>query len=523
VSDSNGGMIGGIVGFVIIGIVVIFTAIVATLVMLIFGSDQNRQNASQDTAKQEIPFQAMYQEVVSTHPNVPWTILAAVHYYSPEYEKHKTALNSGADVSLAGKDPKILALINKYARERGLDPILIAAMIQQESGWNPTANSGAVSECGRGARGLMQVMPCHFKPPLNADRDGYNPEINIQLGTKIIKSCLNQFGDTKKALMCYNGGPGYNPNNPETKQYPVKVLSHYEKFKGENKATPVDTTTEKDDKNKVTMATVKKWLEDKAKQLGEQVRLHSDSSRSTGQCVKTAKQKKEKEGMTIGTFTLPLSCAIFNTAPDKYTASDDDTWNYVQMVELKSRDYMGVDGPVAYGNLVMAGGTLPMPVPMKIDVRSTFGCRTHPKTGEVGSFHWGDDIAVPSFTPVLSVADGRVTKVKTDTMIGYQVIIEHGPTALLKNGKPTTGDLRTRYLHMMSVSVKEGQQVTKGQIIAKSGGDPNIQKIYLSTGPHLHFETYINGKVVNPYPLLTGKDDGSDLTCAKAKAAMGIN
>lgn len=511
-NKGSGGTIAGIATSIVLIIVIGFVAVLAAFVMIIFGGDQNRQNDSQ-SEKQEIPFQAMYQEVVATYPSVPWTILAAVHYYSPEYTKHKTALSSGADVSLKGKDPKVLELINKYARERGLDPILIAAMIQQESKWNPTANSGAVSDCGVGARGLMQVMPCHFKAPLNADRDGYNPEINIQLGTKIIKDCMKQFKDLRKSLMCYNGGPGYNPDNSQTKQYPGLVLSHYEKFKAENQATPVTTNTDKDENNKdkVTMETVKKWLEAKAKQISEQVRLQSDSARSTGQCVKTAKQKKEKEGMTIGTFTLPLSCAIFNTAPEKYTASDDDTWNYVQMVELKSREYMGTDGPVSYGNLVMAGGLLPMPVPMKIQVNSSYGCRIHP-VKKVWRFHYGDDIPVPSYTPVLSVADGKVTVVKNDTLIGYQVKIDHGPTALLKNGKPTVAKLETRYLHMMSVSVKVGQQVTKGQIIAKSGGDPKIQKIVLSTGAHLHFETYINGEVVNPYPLLTGKDDGPNLT-----------
>lgn len=502
----------GIAGTIILAIVVGFVSVLAGFIMIIFGGDQNRKG-DQNSEKQEIPFQAMYQEVAGSYPSVPWTILAAVHYYSPEYTKHKTALNSGADVSLKGKDPQVLSLINKYAKERGLDPILIAAMIQQESGWNTTANSGAVSDCGVGARGLMQVMPCHFKAPLNADRDGYNPEINIQLGTKIIKSCIDQFKDLRKALMCYNGGAGYNPDNAETKAYPGKVLSHYEKFKAENQATPVntDTDTDENNKDKVTMATVKKWLDAKAKQIAGQVRLLSDETKSTGQCVKTAKLKKEKEGMTIGTFTLPLSCAIFNTAPDKYTASDESTWDYVQMVELKSREYMGTDGPVAYGNLVMAGGLLPMPVPMKIQVNSSFGCRIHPKK-KVWRFHYGDDIPVPSFTPVLSVADGKVTVVKNDTIVGYQVKIDHGPTALLKDGKPTVAKLETRYLHMMSVSVKVGQQVTKGQIIAKSGGDPDIQKIELSTGPHLHFETYINGEVVNPYPLLTGKDDGPDLT-----------
>jgi murein DD-endopeptidase MepM/ murein hydrolase activator NlpD len=509
-SKAFGYAIVGIIAFFFIGIF-----IVISIVPMILGGNNNYHYNTEMAEEKEIPFQSMYQEVAAKYPSVPWNILAAVHYYSPEYENHKKALNTGADVSLKGKDPQVLAIVNKWAKQRNLDAVLVAALIQAESSWNRTANSGAVSDCGVGARGYMQVMPCNFSSMgYNADRDGFNPEINIEVGTKVLADCFRQFKETRKALMCYNGGPGGVSNPyPETVKYPGRVLGYYEQFKNENQATPV-TKPEEDNKNTVTMATVKKWLETKAEQLAGQVRLQSDETKTTGQCTKTAKQKKEKDGMRIGTFSFPLSCAIFNTAPDKYTSTDDVTWDYVQKVEVLASEYIGGNGTVQFGNLVMAGGTLPMPTTTKVTIPgggSRFGCRVHPTEGYV-KFHYGVDMPIPTGSAVVAVADGTVIQSTNDGLIGHALKIDHGPTNMSVNGAPKTVNFKSRYLHMVSVSVKVGQKVTKGQIIAKSGG---AQGIKYSTGAHLHFEVYFNDQVGNPYPLLTGQNDSPDLSCKK--------
>jgi murein DD-endopeptidase MepM/ murein hydrolase activator NlpD len=496
-----------IAALVLILLVGVFIQLILTVITSILGGDQAQK---EEQKNQDIPFQALYQEVAKKYPSVPWTILAAVHKYSDVYDIHMTAL-SGTAATLKGKDKEVLDLIDKYAKPKGIDPLLVAGLIQQESNWDPKARSGATG-CGNGARGLMQVMPCHFESKkLNADTDGYDPEQNIKLGTEILASCIKQFVATDVALACYNGGPGavkngQVPSSPkETAEYPGKVLGYYHQFQNESSATEVS----KDDKNKVSMDDVKKWLDKTAKSLAEQVRLQSDSSRSSGTCTKTAKQKREK-GATLGTFSYPVTCAVFYTAPPKESSNDDATWEYTERVEKKSQEYLGDNGPASFGNLVMAGGALPMPTTAKISISSKFGCRIHPVTG-VYKFHYGDDIPIPTGTPVISVMDGKVEYSKNDNLIGHSVMIDHGKVTVSVNGQKKQVNFKTRYLHMISVSVKPGQQVKQGQIIAKSGG---AQGIVYSTGAHLHFEVYIDGNVSNPYPMLTGKDDHPNLTCA---------
>ena len=124
-------------------------------------------------------------------------------------------------------------LISKYADKNGLDEDFVKAVINQESGFNPNATS----HCG--AMGLMQLMPSTAQGL--GVKDAYNPEQNIEGGTKYLKGLLDRFNNDKSlALAAYNAGPnavkkyGGIPPYAETQNYVKKVLSKYDTYKGAN-------------------------------------------------------------------------------------------------------------------------------------------------------------------------------------------------------------------------------------------------------------------------------------------------
>jgi len=95
----------------------------------------------------------------------------------------------------------VAILAERIAKEEGVDPELVQAVIWQESRGNFNATSRA------GARGLMQVMPATAKEM--GITDAFDPEQNVRGGTKYLKKMLDTFnGDERLALMAYNWGPG---------------------------------------------------------------------------------------------------------------------------------------------------------------------------------------------------------------------------------------------------------------------------------------------------------------------------
>ncbi len=98
--------------------------------------------------------------------------------------------------------------------------------------------------------------------------------------------------------------------------------------------------------------------------------------------------------------------------------------------------------------------------------------------------HSAIDIGAPMGSPIYAIFDGVVEYSGWGTGYGRQVILNHG------NG------MRTRYGHASKLLVVKGQSVAKGQTIALVGSSG------WSTGPHLHFELYWNGRKVNPLQYL---------------------
>ncbi|BDH45447.1 murein DD-endopeptidase MepM [Salmonella enterica subsp. enterica serovar Choleraesuis] len=138
----------------------------------------------------------------------------------------------------------------------------------------------------------------------------------------------------------------------------------------------------------------------------------------------------------------------------------------------------------------LAKGFLRFPTNRQFRVSSNFNPRrVNPVTGRVAP-HRGVDFAVPQGTPVLSVGDGEVVTAKRSGAAGYYVAVRHGRT------------YTTRYMHLKRILVKPGQKVKRGERIALSGNTGR------STGPHLHYEVWINQQAVNPLTAKLPRTEG---------------
>ncbi len=130
------------------------------------------------------------------------------------------------------------------------------------------------------------------------------------------------------------------------------------------------------------------------------------------------------------------------------------------------------------------GGPFAWPVPGVTRITSKYGNRIHP-VYKTPKFHSGIDIGAGYGLNIVAAADGVVTLATTNGGYGQCIIINHG------------SGITTLYGHCSTLLVSSGDQVTKGQVIAKVGSTG------VSTGPHLHFEVRINGSTTDPMGYVT--------------------
>ena len=141
-------------------------------------------------------------------------------------------------------------------------------------------------------------------------------------------------------------------------------------------------------------------------------------------------------------------------------------------IEADDELVRGGDGNCATGELA---------TPVEGTVSSTFGVDrgTHR--------HGGLDIAAPSGTAVRAALCGTVTQAGAQGAYGNLICVRH------------TSAFSTCYAHLSSFNTQEGAYVEVGQLIGRVGSTGR------STGPHLHFETRINGRAHDPEPYLDGE------------------
>jgi murein DD-endopeptidase MepM/ murein hydrolase activator NlpD len=115
---------------------------------------------------------------------------------------------------------------------------------------------------------------------------------------------------------------------------------------------------------------------------------------------------------------------------------------------------------------------------------SSYGNRRDPITNDPG-FHPGLDISADYGQPVVATADGTVDSAGANGAYGNMVVLNHGFA------------ITTKYGHLSRLGVMDGQRVKRGDVIGYVGSTGR------STGAHLHYEIWMNGRLTNPMTLLT--------------------
>jgi murein DD-endopeptidase MepM/ murein hydrolase activator NlpD len=126
-----------------------------------------------------------------------------------------------------------------------------------------------------------------------------------------------------------------------------------------------------------------------------------------------------------------------------------------------------------------AAERLPLARPTDTSKSSGFGVRFDPFTRRP-AFHSGLDFAGAFMTPIASTAPGVVSFTGVRSGYGNTIEIDHGR------------GFKTRYAHLQSIAVRTGQRVAVGQRIGGMGSTGR------STGTHLHYEVWVNGRAQNP-------------------------
>ena len=131
--------------------------------------------------------------------------------------------------------------------------------------------------------------------------------------------------------------------------------------------------------------------------------------------------------------------------------------------------------------------SIPIGKPVQGWIASSYGYRISPFSGN-RSMHYGIDIAAPVGSPIYAPADGVVIFSGTKSGFGKFLMIAHDHGIV------------TKYGHNSDLLVKTGERINRGDPIAAVGSTGR------STGPHLHYEVWVNGKPRNPYNFILQTD-----------------
>lgn len=421
-------------------------------------------------------------------------------------------------------------IVKRYSDMYGIsDPYIVIAMIAQESGGRANVKDGLMQVTHAPGTKLCAERKDGKKECITVTEEGKSdPDTNIKMGIFILQGKLKNSlinGDYIKAIYTYNLGMGgltyiktKYPDSLRTSEW----LNYREEARAYWGRKELGTETCSAD-DKVCTATGKPIYGD-THYVEHVMRYYAGNGdyknllSVTGSSVTAGKSggllgrlwENFKEGfinffheeynsVPMKEFKNELTYEEVNTIigltrsmqnqtlfSENYDL-DIDFWdnNYQFIFLNNSKIGEGVDG-LSSSEMIEAtlqGYISPLDISNPV-ITSNFGYRIAPTKG-ASTFHKGIDIGLPVGTKLYAVNDGRVIKaVKQDNGgCGLYVTIQHD------DGN------KSRYCHMSYVAIDEGQRVKQGDFIGYSGNSG------VSTGPHLHFEFYINDRLVDPKPI----------------------
>lgn len=205
------------------------------------------------------------------------------------------------------------------------------------------------------------------------------------------------------------------------------------------------------------------------KEVGSWREMHARIQEAFGPDAGRGTRDKGIGGATTGPERLPT------------VAPADELNRLADTIKEEGESLRALDRLMARASKALA--TLPSRWPVRGSVNSEFGRRPSPWTQSF-EFHSGLDIRAQIGTPVHAPAAGTVVVAGPAHEYGTAVMLEHGQ------------DIRTLYGHLSKVSVRVGQKVERGTLLAHSGNTGR------SSGPHLHYEIFVKGQPVNPRAYL---------------------
>ena len=219
----------------------------------------------------------------------------------------------------------------------------------------------------------------------------------------------------------------------------------------------------------------------------ENAKAALESARAEQVDAKTALDAQKAE-LDAKVTTIKALIAELEAKQDQYESKLDDLDSQIRAMDdkiaAKEKEY---ERQIAAGQIQFnTGSGYVWPLDGWYTLTSLYGGRIHPITGKPNN-HLGIDIRASYGTPIKAARGGVVTTSTYNSSYGNYVVVSHG-----------NGD-STRYAHMSSRAVKEGQTVSQGQILGYVGSTGS------STGNHLHFEVFIGGSrtdPINQYPSL---------------------